>query len=310
MSSVHVLWLMSCCNTALICRFNLRLPLLELHALRCLSIEHVRLQPFHTSRHAASTARAGRTPAGTVGSTSNNAPGADVDSCGKGTAGDSLTSSLQHSVPSHLAHLHMDSSFMHLPDLLASSPDFLSGLQTLKLSEGPEGYIIALLYRSAADAAFSELCRLCVRLQKLLLCTSLLTPAGLQSLTCLSKLQHVELHVPGGSARRPVSLTTWLQHLPVDHLSHLVLRPLARADAGELTHAAMSCITAYASILVLEGHNYDVQSEMIQKPTLRCTAVHISTRKPQTPHSSTISADILCANPPSALLCLACRQDT
>lgn len=44
---------------------------------------------------------------------------------------------------------------------------------------------------------------------------------------------HVELHVPGGSTSRPVSLAPWLEHLPTQQLTQLVLKPLARQDPGE-----------------------------------------------------------------------------
>lgn len=51
--------------------------------------------------------------------------------------------------------------------------------------------------------------------------------------SCLRELQHVELHIPGGSARRPVSLAPWLEHLPAQQLTQLVLKPLACRELGE-----------------------------------------------------------------------------
>lgn len=50
--------------------------------------------------------------------------------------------------------------------------------------------------------------------------------------SCMPRLQHVELHVPGGSSRRPVNLAPWLEHLPAQQLTRLVLKPLARRDLG------------------------------------------------------------------------------
>lgn len=41
------------------------------------------------------------------------------------------------------------------------------------------------------------------------------------------------LHTPGVSPRRPVSLARWLEHLPAQQLTQLVLKPLACRELSE-----------------------------------------------------------------------------
>jgi hypothetical protein len=51
----------------------------------------------------------------------------------------------------------------------------------------------------------------------------------------LPALDYVDLHIPGGLPKRLASLKPWLQRLPGQQLTRLVLRPLANRDTGKPT---------------------------------------------------------------------------
>lgn len=132
-----------------------------------------------------------------------------------------------------LAHLHIDSSFLHLPEALQDMQGFLSNLQTLKVTQDNDDVFSTFLWtKDATDAllALSAQCKRC--LQKLLVSSSLLSAPALQHVADMAQLQHLELHVPRGTWRRPVCLAPWLQHVPAQQLTQLVLRPVVRGEAG------------------------------------------------------------------------------
>jgi hypothetical protein len=112
----------------------------------------------------------------------------------------------------------------------------LSNLEALRITLGPcDSGFLGSYWTAHGNAAFQALSAHCGRLQKLLLGTSHVTSDGLRGLSCMQRLRHVELHVPGGSVRRPASLAAWLEHLPAQQLTQLVLEPLAGRAAGELS---------------------------------------------------------------------------
>lgn len=135
---------------------------------------------------------------------------------------------------SHLTHLHADSSFVSLLRIFGGNLQPLSNLQALRITLGPcDRSFMGSYWTRAGNVAFQALSAQCTRLQKLLLGTSNITADGLRHLSCMRRLQHVELHVPGGSVRRPVNLAPWLETLPAQQLTQLVLKPLACRASGE-----------------------------------------------------------------------------
>ena len=86
---------------------------------------------------------------------------------------------------------------------------------------------------SKATNAFLEVAVHCKGLQKLLLGNRLLNSTALQAVAGMSQLQHLELHVPCGTWRRPTGLASWLTHVAsAQQLTQLVLRPVVEGEAG------------------------------------------------------------------------------
>jgi hypothetical protein len=228
--------------------FIATIPLQRLHSLRRLSLENVRLHSSswpHKQHAAASTAaRTAQIPTAANGCSTHSITSNSADASGVGSdagtgaaAGSCSCKGPVYSDPSwlsHLSHLTIDSSFVSLLRVFDGNLCPFSNLQALRLTLGPQdSEFVGSYWVKHGNEAFRALSAQCVQLQKLLLGTSSVTSDGLQQVACMRQLRHVELHVPGGSFRRPAGLVAWLGHLPAQQLTQLVLKPLACRNSGE-----------------------------------------------------------------------------
>lgn len=203
--------------------------------MHCSSWPHKQPTPAATAEPTAQTPTAAN---GCItNSNSAHASTAGVDADAVDAAGSCSSEGTVHIDPSwlsHLTHLHTDSSFISLLRVFGGNLRPLRNLQALRITLGPrDSEFLGSYWAKHGNEAFQALSAQCVQLQRLLLGTSNVTSDGLKQMHCMRQLRHVELHVPGGSFRRPAGLATWLEHLPEQQLTQLVLKPLACRNAGE-----------------------------------------------------------------------------
>lgn len=154
----------------------------------------------------------------------------------------------------------------------------LSNLEALRITLGPcDSGFLGSYWTAHGNAAFQALSAHCGRLQKLLLGTSHVTADGLRGLSCMQRLRHVELHVPGGSVRRPASLAAWLEHLPAQQLTQLVLEPLAGRAAGKVLDLGVASIGQLSRFICLQHLEVSCGTDMTSSVLAPLTALtHLS----------------------------------
>lgn len=153
----------------LYCSFHATLPLQQLHKLRRLTLENVKLlpsnRPSNQTAHLAAAAPNGNNTTCSHNQTLDVNVGVDGATCS------SHSSSL-----AHITHLHTDSSFESLVCALKGQLQLLGALEVLKITLGPrDSEFVGSYLTRHGDRAFQALCEQCGRLQKLLLGTAHVT---------------------------------------------------------------------------------------------------------------------------------------
>lgn len=166
--------------------FYTKLPLQQLHGLRRLSLENVKVFGCSKGRAKSSNLKADKaTPAGAAHPTlsDDKTPSSGSAQCvGRGGQDDPDRRGGRGGTLVHLTHLHTDSSFLSLVRALEGPQlQLLGSLEVLRITLGPrDSEFVGSYLARAGDAAFQALCSQCTRLRKLLLGTAYVTPEGLK----------------------------------------------------------------------------------------------------------------------------------